>query len=624
VNLELRLACATLLFATVAVSGTARAADAGAQWDLTELYATPQAWSDAYQRSRTTISTLDRYKGTLGTSADTMLKALASISDTRKEVSRLFVYAALRSDEDLRDAPNLERRQLAGTLSTELAEKTAWLAPEVQAIGESKVQSFIAQSPPLKARFDFFLAETLRAAPHTLGLEAESVLARTGDVLGQPFNVFQQLVDADLPYPTITIAGQQVKLTQSEYEKYRSSDDRAVRKAVFDAFWTAFKNYQGSLGSMLTTQVMGDVFSARSRRFDTSLQQALFEDNMPERVYRTLVAQANAGLPTLYRYLRLRKRLLGIDGELAYYDNYPSLVKLAFPARFSLEESQRLTLAALAPMGDEYLTLLKRGFASRWSDPYPRAGKRSGAYVSGGAYDVHPYVLLNHNDDFESLSTYAHEWGHAVHTMLARANQPYEKSSYSTFIAESASIGNELLLSDYLVRTAKTTEQKLFYLAHQLESIRTTFFRQVQFAEFQLQMHEIRERSQPLSGASLTESYCALLKRYYGEAEGIMKIDPLYCNEWAYVPHFYFGYYVWQYATSMAGAAQFAEEMQSANSAQARDRFVAMLKAGGSDDPYELYRRAGVDLGQPAPYQALIRRMDRVMDDIEALQRPRK
>jgi len=620
--MDARRACMAMVFASVAATSTVHATDAPAQWNLGDLYATSQAWSDAYQRARTAVASLDRYKGTLGTTAEAMLKGLAAISDTRKEVSRLFVYASLKSDEDLRSAPDVERRQQAGSLFTELAEKTAWLAPEIQGLGDTRVRSFITQSPELKQRFDFFLIETLRATPHTLGVEAESVLAATGDMLSQPFNVFQQIAEAELPYPTVEIGGQKVRLTQAAYEKYRTSDDRAVRKAVFDAFWTAFKAYQGTFGSNLTSQVIGDVFSARARRFETALQQALFDENMPERVYRTLVAQANAGLPTLHRYLRLRKRLLGIDDELAYYDNYTPLFKVAAPPRFSVEDAKRLTVDALAPMGDEYLALLKRGTAAQWSDPYPREGKRSGAYMNGAAYDVHPYVLLNHNDDFESLTTYAHEWGHAVHTLMAQANQPFEKASYSTFIAESASIANELLLSDYLVRTAKTREQKLFYLGHQLESIRTAFFRQVQFAEFQLQMHDLRERGQPLSGATLTENYCTLLRRYYGEAQGLMKIDPLYCNEWTYVPHFYFGYYVWQYATSMAGAAQFAEQMQGATSAQARDRFVAMLKAGGSDHAYELYRRAGVDLGQPAPYQALLRRMERVMDDIEALERP--
>jgi oligoendopeptidase F len=616
-------AIAPALFSVLMAAGgvTKAAAESAAQWDLRDLYASNAAWISSYQRTRASIDTLDRYKETLGASADAMLAALVAISDARRETARLFAYAFLLSDEDLRNAPNLERKQEAQSLYTQLAEKTAWLAPEIQALGDAKVRSFITQSPLLARRFDFTLADTLRFAPHTLGLEAESVLAATGNVLAQPNNVFQQLVDAELPYPTIEIGGDKVRLGQSEYEKYRSSPDRAERKAVFDAFWGAFRSYQGTLGATLTTQVMGDVFSARSRRFDNSLQQALFEDNMPERVYRTLVAQANAGLPTLHRYLRLRKQLLGIEGELAYYDNYPSLFKLAEHQRFTLEDSQRITLAALAPMGDEYLALLKRGFAARWTDPYPRAGKRSGAYVAGSAYDVHPYVLLNHNDDFASLTTVAHEWGHAVHSLLANANQPYEKAAYSTFIAESASIANELLLGDYLVRNAASREQKLFYLGEQLELIRQTFFRQVMFAEFQLTMHELREQGQPLSGATLTEKYCSLLRHYYGEAQGVMTIDPLYCNEWAYISHFYYGYYVWQYATSMAGAAQFADDIQGAKSDAARERFVTMLKAGGSDYAYELYRRAGVDLGEAAPYQALVRRMDRILDEVEALVR---
>jgi oligoendopeptidase F len=623
-RLGLRLVCLILVLSALAAPERARAADAAAQWDLTELYPTPEAWTAAHERLRSAIATLDRYKGTLGTSAESMFTALAAISDTRRELLRLYGYASLRSDEDLGNAPNAERRQLAQSLLTRFREQTAWVAPEVQALGETTVRLFLQRSPALARRFDFFLLDTLRRAPHTLGLEAESVLAATSDLLDQPDRIFSQLGEAELPFPTIEIGGQKVRLTQPEYEKQRTSTDRAVRKAVFDAFWTTYKAYQGTFGATLTTQVMGDVFSARARRFESSLQKALFDANMPERVYRMLVAQANEGLPTLHRYLRLRKKLLGIQGDLAYYDNYPPLFKVEKMPAFSLEQSRQITLAALAPMGDEYLALLRRGTSAHWTDPYPRERKQSGAYVSGAAYDVHPYVLLNHNDDYASLTTYAHEWGHAVHTLLADANQPYEKSRYSTFIAESASIANEMLLGDYLVRTAPNRELRLFFLGEQLETIRQTFFRQVQFAEFQLEMHEIREKGQPLSGATLTERYCAQLRKYYGAAQGVMAIDPLYCMEWAYVPHFYYGFYVWQYASSIAGAAQFAEEIQGRDGAKARDRFVGLLKAGGSDYPYEIYRRAGVDLGQPGPYQALLRRMNRIMDDIEALEGPSK
>jgi oligoendopeptidase F len=365
---------------------------------------------------------------------------------------------------------------------------------------------------------------------------------------------------------------------------------------------------------------MGDVFTAKSRRFDGALEAALFADNMPPEVYRTLVAQTNAALPTLHRYLRLRKRLLGISDDLAYYDNYPTLFPATSLPKFGVTESERIALAALAPMGEEYLGLLRRGFGARWMSALPHQGKHAGAYMNGSAYGVHPYLLLNHNDDYESLSTLAHEWGHAVHTLLADSNQPYEKAAYSTFIAESASIGNEMLLNDYMVDHAKTREEKLFYLGQGLESIRQTFFRQVMFAEFQLQMHQELEKGAPLSGEHLTDTYCKLLKRYYGEAEGVMKIDPLYCREWEYIPHFYYGFYVYQYATSMAGAAQFTDAILK-EGGPARDRFINLLKAGGSDYAYELYKRAGIDMATPAPYQALVARMNRVMDEIEALEK---
>jgi oligoendopeptidase F len=238
--------------------------------------------------------------------------------------------------------------------------------------------------------------------------------------------------------------------------------------------------------------------------------------------------------------------------------------------------------------------------------------------MNGSAYDVHPYLLLNHNNDYAGLSTFAHEWGHAVHTLLTTENQPYEKSNYSTFIAESASIANEMLLDDYMVAHAKTQEEKLYYLGEGLESIRGTFFRQVMFAEFELAIHEEIEEGRSLSGARLTSMYCALLKKYYGEAEGVMQIDPAYCIEWAFVPHFFYNFYVYQYATSMAGAAQFTDAIMREGK-PAAERFLTMLRAGGSDYPYELYKRAGIDMADPAPYRALIARMNRIMDEIDVL-----
>jgi oligoendopeptidase F len=618
-----------LVAASFADAPAARAADATTpvgsianhtMWDLTDLYATTAAWDASYTRTKAAADKLGEFKGTLGKSAADLAKALVAISDLNKEATRLATYASLSSDQDLRNGPNLERNQQAQALGTKLAESTAWLAPEILQVGEKKIHEFVAADKTLQTRFNYFLDNTLRAAPHTLGVEAEGVLASASSFLAQPDTLHSILANAELPTPTVTLSdGTQVKLSQAKYEKYRQSPNRADRKLVFDEYWGAWKKFEGTAGSMLTTQVMGDHFTAQSRKFDTALQAAQFPDNMPDKVYRTLVAETNAALPTLHRYLKMRKHLLGITDDLHYYDNYPPMFKLDAQPKFDVPESERITLDALKPLGDDYLSLMRKGFGSNWMSVYPSEGKKLGAYMNGSAYDVHPYLLLNHNGDYQALTTLAHEWGHAVHTQLAARAQPYEKSNYSTFIAESASIGNEMLLNDYMVAHAKDKQEKLYYLGAGLESIRQTFFRQVQFAEFELAIHEALEKGEPLSGERMTQMYCTVLRKYYGEAEGVMKIDPEYCIEWAVVPHFYYNFYVYQYATSMAGAAELTDQVLK-EGAPARDRFIKLLSAGGSDYPYELYKRAGIDMATPAPYRALAARMNRLMDDIEKLQ----
>ena len=589
-------------------------------WDLTDLYASPKAWDESYTRTSAAAGKLNAYKGTLGKSATALLEALVAISDLNREATRLAVYASLASDQDLRVSANLERYQQAQTLGTHLNESTSWVAPELIRVGAKKIHGFVAANKNLSHRFGYFLDNTLRGSPHTLGAEAENILASTGSLLSQPDTLHSQLANAELPVPTVTLSdGTQVRLKQSAYEKYRQSAVRADRKLVFDEYWGAWKKFEGTAGSMLTTQIMGDHFTAQARKFPTALQAAQFPDNMPDSVYRTLVAEANAALPTLHRYLKLRKRLLGITDDLRYYDNYPPMFKLDAVPQFNVADSERITLEALQPLGEDYLGLLRKGFNSHWMSVYPQEGKKLGAYMNGSAYDVHPYLLLNHNGDYQSLSTLAHEWGHAVHTQLATRAQPFEKAGYSTFIAESASIGNEMLLIDYMVEHAANRTEKLYYLGQGVESIRQTYFRQVMFAEFELAIHEELEQGKPLSGERMSDMYCGLLRKYYGETEGVMKIDPEYCTEWAVVPHFYYNFYVYQYATSMAGAAWFTDAIIK-EGAPARERFLTLLRAGGSDYPYELYKRAGVDMATPGPYRALAARMNRLLDEIEALE----
>ena len=588
-------------------------------WDLSDLYSTAAAWQDEFQRVTAMADKLDSYQGTLGGSAKQLYAALDAQSRVRRNYQRLDTYAGLLADEDLRITANQERVQQINSLGTRISQHTAWLAPEILAIGASKVKRFVAENKPLRERFDVFLDNTLRGAPHTLGLQAEGVLAAAGNVLQQPLALYSQLANAELPFTSVTLSsGETVQLNSANYQKYRQSGNRADRKLVFDAFWAGWKKFEGTFGSSLTTRLMGNLFTAKSRKFDNAMAAALFPDNMPVDVYHTLVSEANAALPTLHRYLRLRKQVLGITDDLQYFDNYPSMFPLASEPSFNVEESKRITLAALAPLGEQYLSGLRQGFAGRWMNVYPATGKRSGAYMSGSAYDVHPYLLLNHHDDYDGLATFAHEWGHAVHTLLAKQAQPYEKADYSTFIAESASIGNEMLLSDYVVSQASSQQERLYYLSAAVENIRQTYFRQVMFAEFELAMYQELEQGRPLSGDRMSEMYCSLLRKYYGEQQGVMKIDPAYCIEWAYVPHFYYNFYLYQYATSMAGAAYLTEQILT-HAAPARERFLNLLRAGGSGSPYELYKTAGLDMASVTPYRALLTRMNRMLDEIEAL-----
>ncbi len=600
----------------------APAAPAVASWDLSDLYPSPEAWTAAHAKLSAEVDKLAGYKGTLGKSAQDMLAALTAASAAQKEVERLAVYASLKSDEDVRISDNQMRRQLAQALGAKLGEMTSWIQPEILSIGAEKVQAFEKESPELKRLFGFYLDNTLRGAPHTLGGEAEGVLAAAGNVLAQPDNVYSQLASGELPFPAITLSdGTKIdRLDQAAYAKWRQSANREDRKRVFDAFWAIWKKYEGTFGANLNTQVLAEEFDAKVRKFPNALSAALFPDNMPEAVYRQLVAQANAGLPTFHRYLKLRKKLLGIKDALGYQDMYPSMFNLANKPVFTVADSERIGLIVTAAYGPEYTAMLKKGFAGQWMDVAPRPGKYPGAYMAGSAYDVHPYLLLNHNDDYQSLSTLVHEWGHAVHTLLDDATQPYELSNYSTFTAETASISNEMLLNDYMVAHAKTKQEKLYYLGEGLESIRQTFFRQTMFGEFQLAIHEEVESGKALSGEQLSKIYCGLLKHYYGDAEGVTKIDPAYCVEWAFIPHFYYGFYVYQYATSMVGASVFTNAIE-AKKPGARERFIALLKAGGSDYPYELYKKAGLDMASPAPYKALLARMNHIMDQIDALTR---
>jgi oligoendopeptidase F len=466
------------------------------------------------------------------------------------------------------------------------------------------------------APFAHDLDDSLRRAPHTLGDEAEQALSYFSQPLDAPESIFSLLANADIPFPTITLSNGEGHLIDSQgYARWRASENRADREAVFDAYWGKWSEYRSSVGSVLSAHLQAQVALAKARHFDGVLERELFADNLPPAVYRTLVSEVNAALPTLHRYFRLRGRMLGVE-QMHYYDIYPPLVSL--DRAFDLGTSKSLTLDAMAILGDDWVAMQREAINGRWMHVYPQRGKQSGAYMSGSVYDVHPYLLLNHNDSYDALSTFAHEWGHAMHTLFANQAQPFETARYATFIAEIPSTSLELILEEYMVERAESIDEELFYLGSALESLRGTYFRQTMFAEFELQLYEAVERGEALTGERISETYAELVRRYHGHDDGVVIVDDLYTNEWMFVPHFYYNMYVFQYATSLTAGTALYGKMVSEGEAGV-ENFKNLLKAGGSDYPYRLLRRAGVDLATPEPYRAVVARMNSIMDRMEQL-----
>ena len=586
-------------------------------WDLTGVYANDEAWESALETAQAEIITLPRLAGSLGDSSASLSAALNQISSLEKEIARLYVYTSLIFDSDQRDADAQARIGRSRTLYSNFEESISWLAPEILAIGDARIEAFISADETLTAH-EFFLRDTLRSAPHTLDAKTEEILAQASLALNASEQIYESYANADIPWPTVTLSeGQEVTLSQAGYSLWRAAPNREDRKLVFDTFWQTWNQYNDGMGATMAANIQSNVFGAKVRNHDSTLAANLFDDGLPPEVYTQLVTQVNQSLPLFHRYLSLRGRMLGVD-DLRYFDIYPPLVEVD-TGEFDLARSAAITFEALKPFGEDYLTLLKQGLDGEWMHSHPAPGKRSGAYMNGSIYDVHPFVLLNHNDDYESLSTFAHEWGHAVHSLLAQKQNPYETASYSTFTAEMASTINEILLQEYMIENARSDEEKLFYLGGALENIRGTLFRQTMFAEFELAMHEAVEAGEPLTGPKLSEMYGELLKRYHGHELGVLTIDDEYAAEWAFIPHFYYDFYVFQYATSITGAAWFAEQFLAGDE-QVRDSFIRVLSAGGSDYAHNILRdEAGLDMTTAEAYAPVLRRMESLMDRIEAL-----
>ena len=585
-------------------------------WKLEDLYATDLAWEQAKDRLVGQFDDVLAYKGKLAGSAATLAECLELNSRISKELGRLSCYASMKSDQDTRDSKYLAMRQQIEQLGTDYGAKASFIEPEVAQREQEQVDAFIEAEPRLKV-YRMYLDDIQRRKAHKLSEPEEKILAQARMVADGAASIYSVFSNAELPYPEVTLSdGSAVRLDKAGYALHRASANREDRQIVFEAFWNKFQDFRRTFGTKLYANVKADVFYARSRRYASSLESSLDRNNIPPAVYHALIKNVTGNLATFHRYLNLKKRMLGVE-QLTYSDVYAPTVE-GISLRYSFEEAQRLVLDSLRPLGTEYSEVTKKAFADRWIDVYPSTGKRAGAYSNGGAYDVHPYILLNYNGQYEDVSTLAHELGHALHSYLANKNQPYPTADYSIFVAEVASTFNEALLIHKMREEIEDKQTRLSLLMDYLEGIRTTVFRQTQFAEFELRIHEMVERGEPLTGDALNEVYGEILRKYYGHGKGVCHVDDLYVVEWAYVPHFYYNFYVYQYATSFTAATALSEKVLAGEPGAVK-RYLAFLSAGGSEYPIDLLKEAGVDMTTSEPFEKTVAAMNRAMDEIEAL-----
>ena len=608
------LATAGLLINSAASFAQDEEPDPRWTWDLSDLYESEEAWKAALDSVMADLDQLKALKGTMSDGPEALLRVVETGNAFQLRSARVFTYASLGADENLGNPRGQERRQQAQRMFSEIGQATSWIQPELMALGHETLERYMRELPELQEyRFNF--ENALRYKPHTLGDEAEGVIAAAGLMQASPFNIYGLLANSEIPWETITLStGEEAFINSQGYSRHRKSRVYEDRKAVFDSFWSTWGKFKGTAGQALSAHITSQMFTTRVRKYDDTLTRNLFQDNLPRSVYDTLVRVTNENLPSLHRYLQLKARVLGLE-DMGYEDIYVSMVES--PREFSIEDTIELVNRAALPLGETYSEKLAEASSKRWMHVFPSPGKRSGAYMSGFVYDEHPYILLNHLDDYNSVSTYAHEWGHAMHQVLANETQPQHLAGFSIFTTEAAAIANELLTQTYMLSNAQTDEERLYYLGYALEQIRTTFFRQTMFSEFEGEIYAAMERGEPLSGDRITQIYGEILRRYHGADQGVMRIDELYHNEWLFVPHFYFNFYVFQYSTSIAGAAYFTEQILTGGQEE-RDNYLNFLRAGGSKHPYDLFLDAGLDMASPEPYEALIRRMDRLLDDFEA------
>ena len=582
------------------------------KWAIEDLYKTDEEWRADYEKLKSRIPELERFQGKLGESADTLFDMQKTCDELNMLAEKVYVYANQKLHENTDNGTYQNLSSMAQTLLIQLSEVSAYIEPELMALPEGTVEAFLEEKEELKVYRQYF-ENMMRQREHVLSKELEEMLAAVGEIAEGPKDIFSMFNNADIRFPEIIGEdGELVEITHGRFISLLQSQNRDVRKNAFQSLYSVYSKYRNTLATTYRANVKQEAFYAKVRKYSSDLEAALDGSHIPVSVYENLIHAVHEAFPMMHRYVKLRKKLLGVD-ELHMYDLYVPMVADA-GSRISFEQAKEIVLEGLKPMGDEYVSLLKEGFEHGWIDVYENQGKRSGAY-SWGAYGTHPYVLLNYQENLNNVFTLAHEMGHALHSWYSDEYQPYIYAGYKIFVAEVASTCNEALLIHYLMETTEDKKQKAYLINYFLEQFRTTLFRQTMFAEFEKMTHGLQEQGETLTADRLCEIYYGLNRDYFGND---ICVDQEIEMEWARIPHFYTPFYVYQYATGFSAAIALSSRILEQGESAVED-YKKFLKGGSSMYPLDLLRMAGVDMERREPVENALKVFEQYLNEMERL-----
>jgi len=585
-------------------------------WNLTPMYATAEEWAADLAHVSTLPDKLAAYRGKATSSALALLEVVESILDAARRADKVLTYAHMIQDQDLSDPAGDSMFQKALDLMTKMSTALSWFNPEVLSVPGETIDKWIADTP--LSRYSVWLEDILRMRPHTLSACEERILALSSDATRGFCGAFGKLSNVEIAsrFPEVhDSSGKKVKLSHGNFIPLLQGSDRMVRKAAFSGFYKEIKGNTETLASLLDGQIRTNIFRAKARNFPSALESSLFADRVNRNVYEALISSVHRSLPVMHRYYRIKKRAMRLE-KMHLYDVYTPTVA-DVDVKYSITEAENMTLKAVKPLGREYAETLGQGFKNRWADRYENIGKRSGAY-SGGCYDSPPYMLLNFSGTLDSVFTLAHEAGHSMHSWYSRRNQPYCTSNYKILVAEVASISNEMLLASHLREQTSDPAIIAYLVDSQINDFRTTLCRQTMFAEFELLIHNEVEQGGSISADWLNTKYKNLVALYHGDAFEFDSEDSPIETEWARIPHFYYNFYVYKYATGMASAASISSRILKGDE-KATQKYLSFLSAGGSMPPLDLLKETDIDLETAAPVEDAIKRLDGLVTDLEKM-----